>query len=82
MCSPDASGCSGMVHISSCAAEICGSAGSILCSTAADYVAAAAFVCTDSTGSLPDANMTVTEYPRLSIVLTKPYASYAPGSVG
>nr|QOL01297.1 putative extracellular protein TR9_098 [Trebouxia lynnae] len=84
MCFPDASGCSGMVHINSCATEICGppEGQGILCSTAADYVTAAAFACTDSTGSLPDANMTVTEDPTLSIILTKPYASYAPGSVG
>ncbi len=81
-CAPDASGCSGMVHINSCAANICGTGGSILCSAAANYIDAAFVTCADSDGTLPSAQVAVTENRNLTIILTQPYASYAPGSVG
>lgn len=82
MCGPGASGCSGMVHINSCAANICGSGGGILCSAAANYIDAAFITCADSDGTFPSAQVAVTENRNLTIILTQPYASYAPGSVG
>lgn len=71
-----------MVHINFCAANICGSGGGILCSAAANYIDAAFITCADSDGTFPSASVAVTENRNLTIILTQPYASYAPGSVG
>ena len=66
------------MHTKSCAANICGNGGSILCSAAANYVDAALSTCADSDGTLPSAQVAVTENSNLTIMITptQPYATW------